>query len=291
MIGETELNKFDEFADKYTNFKSMLFREGGSSKSKDSSETPDVTSDENTFGKLFTPDTSSLSEHDLIKNVVAGFSSAVSGMGSLKIKVNNSDIKDNKGSKGLIPDLIGLVKGIIQLPMRFGNLFKALTFGSGALGLGIGGLAQSIALGTKDIYLLFVAIMTIVFKYSLCVVSFTITTIGGCLFIHVFTLFFMMVYIGIMNIVDKIHENFGIDFSSMVDEAVKHVQWPSVIQLVCYSCFGVPVKLRDVLADVSAVEDAGNMISYDFNNKMPRYMKPGVPLGKIALKSLNKAIN
>ena len=291
MLGESELNKLDDFSDKYNNFKSFLSKNISSKPENDTSETPDVTSEEDKFGKLFNPDTSALSEHDLLKNIIGGFSSAMSGMGSLNVKVNNSDIKNKKKSNGIIKDLIGLVKGIIQMPMRFGNLFKALGTGTAALGLGIGGLAQSIALGSKDIYLLFIAIMTIILKYTACVISFTITTIGGCLFLHFFTLLFMMIYVGIMYVVDKINSNFGVDFSSMVDEAVKPVQWPSTIQLICYSCFGSPVKLRDILADVSAVEDAGNMISYDFNNKMPRYMKPGVPLGRTALKSLDKAIN
>jgi hypothetical protein len=51
------------------------------------------------------------------------------------------------------------------------------------------------------------------------------------------------------------------------------------------------VKLRDVLTDVGQIEDAGNRIAYDFNNTIPKYMKPSVPFGKKSLKSLDKAMN
>ena len=61
--------------------------------------------------------------------------------------------------------------------------------------------------------------------------------------------------------------------------------------MFCYSCFGKRVKLRDILADVGVIQDIGNMISNDFNNVMPRYMKPSVPLGKSSLNSLDKAMN
>ena len=307
MLGETDLNKLDEISNKYNQFKTILSTDGASGSNSTStsayqssslgsssfSDTLDINSVEDKFGKLLNPDISSfnLSEDALIKKTVSEFSSAISGMGSLNINVNNSNIKNKKKSGGLLEDLINLIKGIVEMPIRFANLFKAFTLGTGALVLGIGGLGKSIALGTKDIYFLFVAIMTIVFKYSLCVVSFTITTIGGCIFVHIITLFFMILYIGIMYIADKINEYFGVDFSSTIDELVQPVKWPSAINSFCYSCFGKKVKLRDILADVGAVEYAGNMIYYDFNNKMPRYMKPGVPLGKSALNSLNKAIN
>lgn len=296
MLSDSELDKFNDFSDKYDKFKSFMNdgagAAGGNGQNGSSqSSTPDIISGKGTFGKLLNPDTSSLNTDQLTSAIVGGFASSVSGMGSLNIGVNTANIKDKKKSNGIIKDLIGLVKGIIQMPMRFGNMFKGLGTGTAALGLGIGGITKSVALGAKDIYLLFIAVMTIILKYSLCILSFTITTIGGCFLLHFITLFFMMIYIGIMYVVDKITELVGVDLSSMVDDAFVQVQWPSVIQLYCYSCFGKPVKLRDILADVGAIESVGSMISYDFNNRMPRYMKPAVPLGTSALKSINKAIN
>jgi hypothetical protein len=45
------------------------------------------------------------------------------------------------------------------------------------------------------------------------------------------------------------------------------------------------------MADVDAISDVGDKISYDFNVRMPNYMKPGVPLGKLAQKHLDLAVN
>jgi hypothetical protein len=291
MLSDSELNKLNEFSDKYDKFKSFMGGGGNGENGSSESGTPDINSGKDAFGKLLNPDMASLSPDQMVSNIVGGLASSVSGMGSLNIGVKNTNIKDKKNSNGIIKDLIGLVKGIIQMPMRFGNMFKGLMLGTGALGLGIGGITKSVALGTKDLYLLFVAVMTIIFKYYACILSFTISTIGGCLFLHFITLCFMMVYIGIMYIVDSINDMFGVDFSSIVDEIFEQIKWPSTIQLFCYTCFGKPVKLRDILADVGAIENVGNMISYDFNNKMPRYMKPAIPLGTSALKSIDKAIN
>jgi hypothetical protein len=205
--------------------------------------------------------------------------------------MDNSKVNGDDGSGDIITDLINLILGIIELPVRFAYLFKSGLEASGALALGIGGLTQSVALGTKDLYILIVAIIKIILKYFSCILSFTITTLGGCALIHPVTLFFVMIYLFIMFILDIIKDKTGIDLTPSFDAMAEYVQWPSFIQMFCYSCFGKRVKLRDILADVGVIQDIGNMISNDFNNVMPRYMKPSVPLGKSSLNSLDKAMN
>ena len=295
MLGDSELDQLGRISNDYRNLKTILSGAKSQYSTYDStSSTPDINmtdSMKGSAGKLLNPDTASLNVDSLVKNVVGGFTSSFSKAGSFKININRSNIRDNRKSKGLIPDLIGLIMGVVELPMRFSYLFKSLMEGTGALGLGIGGLTRSVALATKDVYILIIAILNIIFKYFLCILSFTITTIGGCFFIHIISLFFVMLHLFIIFILDTVNEYTGIDVTPAVDEAFEYIRWPTNIQYVCYTCFGKSVKLRDILVDVGVIEDIGNMISYDFNNSMPRYMKPAIPLGTAALKSLNKATN
>ena len=292
MLGDSELDQLGRISDNYRNLKTVL--SGAKSQYSTYESTPDINMTDTikgSAGKLLNPDTASLNVDSLVKNVVGGFASSFSNAGGFKLNINNSNIRDNRKNKGLIPDLIGLIMGVVELPMRFSYLFKSLMEGTGALGLGIGGLTRSVALATKDIYILIVALLNIIFKYFLCILSFTITTFGGCFFIHIISLFFVMLHLFIIFILDTINEYTGIDVTPAVDDAFEYIRWPTNIHFVCYTCFGKSVKLRDILVDVGVIEDIGNMISYDFNNSMPRYMKPGIPLGTAALKSLSKAMN
>lgn len=290
MLGDSELDKLVSISDQYSNFKTLLSG-AKTPRFSDFASTPDMNSMKDGLSGLLNPDTSGLDGDSLLNSVINGFASGFDGMGKVGLNINNSDIKGDDSGGGIISKLIKLILGIVELPMRFGYLFGALMEGTGALALGIGGIAQSAALGTKDVYLLIIAILKIIFKYFLCILSFIITTIGGCFLIHVITLFFVMVYLFIMFLLDTVNEATGVDLSPMVDKAADYVKWPEPIGTICYSCFGTPVKLREVIADVGVLEDIGNMISYDFNNTMPQYMKPAAPLGSDALKMLDKAMN
>jgi hypothetical protein len=290
MIGESELDRLNLFSDKNDSLKTLL----SNAKSQNFSKfmpTPDMVSDTNGFAELINPDVYSSTDADsLVDSVMAGFRYNMPDTNKLASKIVK-EIKGDAPSGGILMQLIKLILGMVEIPMRFGYLSASLLSATAAFGVGIGGLAQSIALATKDVYILIFTILHIIFKYFLCIISFTITTIGGCYFIHIFTLLFLMVYSFAIFITDKISEFSGMNFSPMIDNLMEHISWPSSIQMICYSCFGMPVKLRDVLADVGVIEDIGNMISYDFNNTMPRYMKPAVPFGKASLKSLDKAMN
>jgi hypothetical protein len=261
---------------------------------QDDTNTPEINPAKSLFGML-DPNASSMDAGTMLDQILGGFSSTISSMGrgvAGGFKINKSKIDGNGGKGGLFKQLIDLILGIVTLPMRFLNLFKAMTYAGGALGLGIGGIAKSFALGTKDVYKLIVAILKIVFKYALCIVSFWITTtLGGCIFVHVISLFFVMLHLLITYLVDLVHEYIGLDFTFIVDEVFEKIKWPSPIQSLCYTCFGKPVKLRDVLSDVSVIEQIGKDISYDFNHNMPRYMKPSIPFGQKSLRNLDKAMN
>jgi hypothetical protein len=277
--------------DSFNNYKTLL--SNVNSPQFSSAFTPEINSDESlsNFGKTISDKVPSFDEGQILGNFINGLNSALSGTNSIKFDINNSKIKGKRGTGNIIKDLINLILGIIKLPIRFGYLFKSGIEASGALALGIGGLSQSIALGTKDLYILLITIIKIIIKYFSCILSFTITTIGGCALIHPVTLFFVMIYLFVVFILDIIKEKTQIDLTSSFDSMVEKVQWPSFIQMFCYSCFGKKVKLRDLLADVGVIQEIGKTISNDFNNVMPRYMKPSAPLGKSSIKSLDKALN
>lgn len=250
----------------------------------------DVNAAASRFSKALNPNTVGLNQDQLIDNFKNAISKASQSMTpNVKIEIDKRDIKGNgpKGSK--ISKLIQLILSIVKLPKRFAYLFKSLGEATAAFTLGIGGIVQSTALGIKDIYMLIIAILNIIFKYFLCIVSFVVTTMAGCSLLHVITFTFIMVKIAIMYMVDFINDTFKYDFTETVEEVFNYIRWPEPINTICYSCFGKKVKLRDILVDVNVIQDIGNTISYDFNNRMPRYMKPSIPLGKAAMKSLNKA--
>ena len=252
----------------------------------------EIINSKNNLTKIFNPD-SRLINYDadnmskgLLNNVLSNFKD----VGKVAVKIDKRDIQGNgpKGSK--IKQLIQLILNIIKIPKRFMYLFKSFGEATGAMTLGMGGIFKSAALGAKDIYLLIIAMLNIVFKYTLCIISFVITTIAGCSLLHVITFTFVMIKVAIMYMVDLINKYLKIDFTDIVDAIFEYIKWPEPINTICYSCFGKKVRLRDILSDVNVITDIGSMISHDFNVRMPRYMKPGVPLGKLALKDLDKAV-
>jgi hypothetical protein len=294
MLSEEELNKLSSISTEYNKYKTTLsgIKSPGFSFV---SSTPDINSAKSDIGKLLKPDVSSLDTDALLNNVVGSFASSFSGVGKFDgIKIDRSNVKGKGGTGNIIKDLINLILGVIQLPVRFAFMSKSLIEATGSLGMGIGGLTKSVALGTKDIYMLVIAVLKIFFKYLSCIFSFVITTFGGCFVIHPITLFFTMIYLLIMFVFDKIREISGINLASSVDESVDvilSVGFIKFFRMYCYTCFGKRVRLNEILADVSVIQDIGNTISYDFNNTMPRYMKPAIPLGTASIKSLNRAVN
>jgi|LauGreDrversion4_2_1035121.scaffolds.fasta_scaffold21852_3 hypothetical protein len=258
-------------------------------------KTPEMNPANSLFGVMSPDNAYSMDAATMVDTVLGGFASSVSDIGRGVVggfKVNNLKIKGDDRKGGILKQLIDLILGVVKLPVRFLNLFKSITYAGAALGMGIGGISKSFALGTKDLYILIVAILKIIFKYALCIASFWITTtFGGCIFVHIISLMFVILHLCIAHLVDKIHEYIGLDFTFVIDDIFEYIKWPTTIQSLCYTCFGKPVKLRDVLVDVKVIEDIGNKISYDFTYHMPRYMKPAIPFGKKSLKNLDKAMN
>jgi hypothetical protein len=295
MLSDEELNKLSSISSDLDKYKTTLSSVKAPGFSFVSSSDIDINSTASDIGKSLNPDVSSLDADSLLDSVLGSFASSFSGIGkSGGIKIDNSNVKGKGGTGNIITDLINLIISIVQIPVRFAFMSKSLIEATGALVLGIGGLTKSVALGTKDLYMLVIAVLKIFFKYLSCIISFVVTTtIGGCFLIHPFTLFFTMIYLFIMFIVDKIHETFGINLASNVDESLDMIlsfEFIKFIHTKCYTCFGKRVRLNEILADVSVIQDIGNMISFDFNVTMPRYMKPSEPLGKASMKSLDRAL-
>lgn len=295
MLSDKELNKLSSISSEFNKYKTTL----SGAKAPGFSFVPtadiDINSAKSDVGKLLNSDVSSLDADALLDNVLGSFSSSFSGIGkSGGIKIDNSNIKGKGGTGNIITDLINLILGIVQLPVRFAFMSKSLIEATGSLVMGIEGLTKSVALGTRDIYMLVIAILKIFFKYLSCIISFILTTIfGGCFLIHPITLFFTMIYLFIMFIIDKIHETFGINLASNIDESLDMILSVGFIKFIntkCYTCFGKRVRLNEILSDVQVIQDIGNTISFDFNNTMPRYMKPSIPLGKASMKSLDRAL-
>ena len=122
---------------------------------------------------------------------------------------------------------------------------------------------------------------------------------------HFITFFTSVVFLIFPLSVYVIKESTGFDIGPFVDEVLEKMdevddqmavytnvnlmKWPKSINLVCYTCFGKRVKLKDILADVMAIKTIGDIISYDFSVRMPGYMKRGRPFGIAAGKSFDKA--
>ena len=291
MLGDAELDKLNSISDQYNNYKTLL---SGAKPQHFASvfpgSVPDINSVKSGLSSLANPNMSGLDSDKLIDSILgeytSGFSSeSITSKFKEISKINGDEDKDN-----ILKKLIKLILGIVKLPMRFGYMSASLMEATVALTVGIDGIIKSVSLATSDIYILIITIVRIIIKYASCILSFIISTMGGYLFIHFFTLIFFVMYAFITFLTDRFNDAFGIDFSPTVDSMMEYISWPSAIQTFCYSCFGTPVKLRDILSDVSVIEDIGNMISYDFNNTMPRYMKPAIPIGNASLFHLEKAI-
>jgi len=291
MLGDSELDQLKSFSNQYNEFKTLMSGVRPPNFSQFGDGDVDLNDLKDGLDDLLNPDKSGLNVDSLMKNVLGEFSSATSGLGSVNFSSQKRKIDENKLSGGIISKLIQLILTIVEIPMRFAYLSMGLVQGTAAFGIGIGGIMQSIALGTEDISILIFAILKIMFKYFLCIMSFLLTTIAGCLGIHMVTMFFVMLYLFIIYLLDSFNELTGIDLTPMVDKITDQVAWPEPIGTICYSCFGQKVQLREVIADVAVIEDIGNMISYDFNNTMPRYMNPAIPIGTSAMDSIDKAIN
>ena len=197
--------------------------------------------------------------------------------------------KANEKSSNFFKDLIDLIVGIITIPKRFPDMLQASLRSVEMLALGITGFAQSTALGISDIALLFYSILQLIVKYGLCILSFIIT-LAPCFIIHIITaLFYVVYYWLIYTPISGIDRALGTSSLKMVDNALSYFSWPKPISMLCYSCFGKQVKLVDVMDDVSVITDIGDKMSFDFNKKIPRYLRPATPAAKAVKKHLEAA--
>ena len=295
MIGGDELDRFGAISDQMNKLKTLF--SGAKSPNYASvaeQSTPDInTSDDSGIAGLVNAKNKPDMGLDKIMDSVlggGGLASIFNNKSLSKIKKAFSKLKEQKNKKSILQQLIDLIIGISTLPLRIG--YAGLSLASAGLGLSVGidGIIKSLGLASFDIFLLILTIFGIVLKYSLCILSFVLTTIGGCFLIHVITLIFYMIWALITLLTNQVDDFMGTDITPEIEEMLESVKYPDVIQLICYSCFGIPVKLRDVLADVGVIEDIGDTIAYDFNNVIPSYMKPSAPFGKTAMDNLNKAI-
>lgn len=245
-----------------------------------------------------------LSGKDIIDRIISGFAAAVSS-----VKFGLPDAKSSDGNDGGsgIPMLIKIILGIIQLPVRFAYFSAGLAEGAAALAMSLDGLGKSVSLGVKDIFILIMAIFNLIFKYFLCILSFTITTMGGCFFIHVVTFTLYVVLLVFPLTAYFVEQSTGYDLNPFFDAGFEMMaetdeqqakmtgiyltRWPEPISMVCYTCFGKKVKLREVITDFAAIQEIGDMVTNDFTNVMPDYLKTGKPIGEDALKNLDKAFN
>jgi len=307
MIDESYLQdqstQFKQISDKFNNIGTML--SGAPSSMNFSSYVPsadDLGNDaQNQLNNALN------SANDALDGALGKLSDAAGSMMSIKKPNVGKDIDGNGPSGGIIAKLVALIVGIVELPMRFAYLGMGLAEGTIALALSMEGLGQSIALAGEDFWYLIVAIAIVIWKYTLCAISFIISTVAGCFMVHVFT-FAVSVLFLIFPISAFVFEiATGIDISPQIELAFEKMheadhqmaaytgmylmQWPDTINTFCYTCFGTPVKMKDVITDVWAIKSAGDMISYDFSVRMPQYMKEATPFAKSADESINKAMS
>jgi hypothetical protein len=241
---------------------------------------------------------------NLIDRIISAFAAALS---DVKLGLPKEKKSDGEESDSGIPMLIKIILGIIQMPVRFAYFFAGLAEGAAALALSLDGLGKSVSLGAKDIFILIMAIFNLLFKYFLCILSFIITTIGGCFFIHVVTFTLYVVLLIFPLTAYFVKQSVGYDLNPFFDKGFEMAaeadeqqanfsgiyltRWPDPINMVCYTCFGKKVKLREVITDFAAIQEIGDMITNDFTVVMPDYLKNGKPIGEDALKNLDKAFN
>ena len=307
MIDESYLKnqstKFAKYSSNLNNLKTLL---SGESASKHfSSYTPDF----NEFGDDVKNQMNDAlnSATDQMHSVVGQISSTLSSVRIPSMPGGGKKVDGDGPSGGILEQLVALIIGIAEVPIRMMYIGEGLVESTIALALSMEGLGQSIALAGEDLWYLIVAIAVVVWKYALCMISFVITTIAGCFMVHIFTFLISVLFL-IFPLSAYVFEYVsGIDISPQIDEAFEkmhefdHIladytgmylmQWPDSINLVCYTCFGSPVKMKDILTDVWSIKSAGDMISYDFSVRMPQYMKNAVPPADAAGTAFNKAMN
>lgn len=198
---------------------------------------------------------------------------------------------DTEGEdESIFTTLINLIVGVIKLPNRFRHMMQASMSSVEMLAKGLGGIIQSSVLGVKDIIILLFAILKLVAKYGKCILSFIIT-LPPCAVIHVITFLCYVIYYWLIQMPISLIETLsGISIMPMIDAALSAaLSWPDIIEQLCYTCFGDPVKLTDVLEDVSVIQDVGDMIQSDFTHKIPRYLRPATPSARTAKAELDAA--
>jgi hypothetical protein len=304
MIDESQLpdNPFfnNKYSDKLNNLKTLL----SSAASQDSSA---YTHSEALLQDIQGQTNSALANiNDQISGGLNSATNLFSDARSIAIDTTVGKISGEGPTGGLIAQLISLIMDIIMMPIRFAFMSKGIGEGVAALVLSIEGLGQSTALAAEDLWLLLVSVGTILIKYCLCVISFVITTIGGCFLIHIITFVLSVMFLIFPLTAYVVERAIGYDLNPIFDilfekmhefddnqaarTGVNLLRWPMPINLICYTCFGMPVALKDVLADVWALKIVGDMIAYDFSIRMPTYMKTATPVAQAAAASFDTAM-
>lgn len=288
------LNKYDKFQDKLS---------GAASSMADFAPNGDIIGADQQ-SKL----DSAMSNADGVMNRgLDKFDSQMSKVQNVSYSTDVDKIAGKGPTGGLIKQLIGLILGIIKLPVRLARIAEGLTTGTMALGMSVEGLGLSVGLAAEDLWLLIVTIASLIVKYFLCILSFTITTIAGCILVHAITFTLSVMFLIFPLSAYVIEMLIGYDMTPEIDlmfermheiddlqatyTKVNLLRWPYPIELFCYTCFGKPVKLKDVLVDVWAIKSVGDIISYDFSVRMPGYMKVATPMAKASGRAFDKAMN
>jgi hypothetical protein len=195
----------------------------------------------------------------------------------------------NETPDNIFKELIDLILGIISIPNRFQHMLQASLNSAEMLALGISGFFQSAALGITDIALLLFAILQLIAKYGLCILGFFIT-LAPCAVPHLITILCYIIYYWLIYMPVSVIDKFtGQTSMKTVDKALSVIAWPSVINMVCYSCLGTNTKLSDFMDDVNIISEIGDKMNSDFNVKVPRYMRPAIPASKTASQHLDAA--
>ena len=302
---KNQSNRFARFSDNLKNVGTQWSSEATSTLQKYSSYTSDLTE----FGDEMQDQMNNALNlaNNQMHFAVGQFSSALSSIHVPEMPKGGKGVEGDGPDGGIFAQLIALIIDIAELPIRMAYIGEGLVESTIALTSSMEGLGKSIALAGEDLWCLIVAIAIVVWKYALCIISFVVTTIAGCFLVHIVTFLISVVFLIFPLSAYAFEYVTEIDISPQIDEAFEkmhefdHVlakytgmylmQWPDSINLVCYTCFGTPVKMKEILTDVWAIKSIGDMISYDFSVRMPRYMKNAVPPANAAGDAFNKAMN
>jgi hypothetical protein len=203
-----------------------------------------------------------------------------------------------KNEDGLLAALFKLFIAILKLPAKFGIAFSAIQNAAAGVAHGSKGIAQIAALSIVHLANIFkvsveavvnniIKIVDFIFKLPKCFIIHCVKCIFAVLY-NIFPLFsficwyftglsLMPYFESMFNYIDQADNWIADNIFGPTFGKVYLTKFPPEITNYCYTCNGKPLRLNDIIVDVSKIGNAGGKFARDLDVKGTRAMKPAVP--------------